>query len=156
MRGAHCDDPDAGRELLDREMFVMDVQLHHVDTDIFGAGVCFLDFSDLAAQLGATPSDLGCPEKLGQLNFIKEVFVDSETDVGILSGLPSGIPQGPSSMAATRDLVNELAGSERALMQAMIDPAIPRAATTGSTAWSSRSGTSRSRLRCRSSSDFRR
>jgi predicted TIM-barrel fold metal-dependent hydrolase len=131
VRGAHCDDPNAGRELLDRETFVMDVQLHHVDTDVFGAGACFLDFSDLAAQLGATPSDLECPEKLGQLNFIKEIFVDSETHVGVLSGLPSGIPQGPASMAATRNLVNQLAGSERALMQAMVDPAIPRGAPTG-------------------------
>src|SRR5262249_21344228 len=31
----HCDDLDAGRELLDREMFVMDVQQHHVDLNLY-------------------------------------------------------------------------------------------------------------------------
>lgn len=127
VRSVHCDDPEAGRQLLDRDMFIMDVQLHHVDLDLFGSGpfFCFLDFREQARRLGAIPDDIDCPENLGQMNFIKEVFVDSETDVGVLSGLPSGVPQGPASMAASRDLVNELAGSQRCLSQAMIDPAIP-------------------------------
>jgi predicted TIM-barrel fold metal-dependent hydrolase len=68
----------------------------------------------------------GCPASVGQANFVKEIFVDSETDVGVISGLPfGGIPLGPAAMIETRDLVNELAGSERCLAQAVCDPAPP-------------------------------
>ena len=50
-----------------------------------------LDFSALARGLGATPSDLDCPEKLGQLNFVKEVLVSSQTSIAVLSGVPNGV-----------------------------------------------------------------
>lgn len=114
---AQCVDLDAGRELLDRrETFVMDVQTHHADTARFpGNTFCFLRFLD---QQGCQQN----PEAIGQLNFVKETFVDSETTVGVISGLPNGVPLGPEVMAQTRDLVNQLAGSERCLSQAMIDP----------------------------------
>jgi hypothetical protein len=113
---AQCVDLDAGRELLDRSMFVMDVQTHHADTVRFpGTTFCFLRFLD---QQGCQQN----PEAIGQLNFVKETFVDSETTIGVISGLPNGVPLGPEVMAETRDLVNQLAGSERCLTQAMIDP----------------------------------
>jgi hypothetical protein len=66
----------------------------------------------------------GCPTVVGQTNFIKEVFVDSETDVGVISGLPfGGIPLGPQAMLETRDRVNSLAGgAERCVAQAVCDP----------------------------------
>ena len=64
-----------------------------------------------------------CPASVGQHNYIKEIFVDSETDVGVFSGLPNGgTPLGPKAMIDTRDLVNQLAGSERSLAQAVCDP----------------------------------
>src|SRR5215468_329322 len=115
----HCDDLGAGRELLDREMFVMDVQQHHVDLNLYPDALgCSLRFVDKMAAGG-------CPASLGQANFVKEVFVDSETDVGVVSGLPfGGVLLGPAAMLETRDLVNELAGSERCLAQAVCDPAL--------------------------------
>ncbi len=119
VKKVHCDDPAAARELLDsKQAFVVDVQQHHVDSSpgFPGDGFCFLEFRD---------SELPCPESIGQANFIKEVFINSETDVGVISGLPYGIPLGPSAMADTRDLINELSGSERALTQAIIDPKAP-------------------------------
>jgi len=121
VKKVHCDDLDAARELLDKKVFVMDVQQHHVDLNLFpdGAG-CFLRFRDRMAAGG-------CPASVGQANFVKEVFVDSETDVGVISGLPyGGVPLGPAAMIETRDLVNELAGAsagaERCLAQAVCDP----------------------------------
>jgi hypothetical protein len=120
-----CEDLDAARELLDRRAtFIMDVQTHHVDTQAFpGNGLCWLRFLD---QQGCQQD----PEILGQLNFVKETFVDSETTIGVISGLPNGVPLGPEVMSQTRDLVNQLAGSERCLSQAMIDPkAAPGAPT---------------------------
>lgn len=124
LQRVQCEDLDAGRELLDRDMFVMDVQTHHADTQMFpGTGLCFLRFLDTQ----------GCqqnPEILGQLNFVKETFVDSQTTVGVISGLPNGVPLGPEVMSQTRDLVNQLAGSERCLSQVMIDPKAAAGAPT--------------------------
>lgn len=121
---AACVDLDAGRELLDRSTFVMDVQTHHADTARFpGTNFCFLRFLD---QQGCQAN----PEAIGQLNFVKETFVDSETTIGVLSGLPNGVPLGPEVMSQTRDLVNQLAGSERCLSQAMIDPKAPAGSPT--------------------------
>ena len=124
VKKVHCEDLAAGRELLDRDFFVMDVQTHHLDLELTRATeICnALDFSALARSLGAAPSDVDCPEKLGQLNFVKEVFVNSQTSIAVLSGVPNGVIFGPDLMFRTRDLVNELAQSERAIMQAMIDP----------------------------------
>jgi predicted TIM-barrel fold metal-dependent hydrolase len=112
-----CDDLDAARELLDRDLFVMDVQQHHVDLNLPNAAAfCFLRFRDKDVAGG-------CPQNLGQMNFVKEVFIDSETDVGVISGLPySGVIITPDAMADTRDLVNQLAGSQRCLAQAVCDP----------------------------------
>ena len=112
-----CDDLDAARELLDRDLFVMDVQQHHVDLNQANPGAfCFLRFRDRDVAGG-------CPQNIGQMNYVKEVFIDSETDVGVISGLPySGVIISPDAMADTRDLVNELAGSQRALAQAVCDP----------------------------------
>ncbi|MCW5893173.1 MAG: amidohydrolase family protein [bacterium] len=123
LKKVHCDDIAAGRELLGRKLFVMDVQQHHVDTAAFpGTGTCFLAFTP---ELRAN-----CPESIAQNNFIREVYVNSETDVGVISGLPYGAPMGPDAMAATRDLINQLAGSERALSQAIIDPKAPQGTVT--------------------------
>jgi hypothetical protein len=126
IKKQHCDDLDAAREVLDRKMFVMDVQQHHVDlqkwadTDVF----CFLDFRP------ELHPGIPCPEDIGQAQYVKDVFVNSETDVGVISGLPAAVPLGPSAMAQTRDLVNQLAGSERALSQAVCDPTAPAGAET--------------------------
>jgi len=111
-----CDDPEAAAELFAADYFVMDVQLHHVDLDAYGSvpGLGFLRFYP--------PEGQGDLQLLSQANFVKEVFVDSETAVGVVSGVPEGYPLPVETMAATRDLVNQLAGSERALSQAMCDP----------------------------------
>ena len=115
-----CDDPEAAREIFKADHFIMDVQLHHVDTELYAnvppQVLCFLRFLEPTVP---------CAERvqhLSQLNFIKEVFVDSETAVGVVSGVPNGIPMPVDTMAATRDLANELAGSQRCVSQCMIDP----------------------------------
>jgi uncharacterized protein len=111
-----CADPEAAAALFAADYFVMDVQLHHVDLDAYGdvPGLGFLRFYP--------PKGQGDLLLLSQANFVKEVFVDSETAVGVVSGVPEGYPLPVETMAETRDLVNQLAGSERALSQAMCDP----------------------------------
>ena len=114
-------DPEAAAGLFDADYFVMDVQLHHVDLEAFGnvRGLASLRFRE---------SNLSVDERLQNLsqeNMIKEVWIDSETAVGVISGVPDGVPMGPEVMAETRDMVNQLSGSNRALSQAMIDPLDP-------------------------------
>jgi len=116
-----CDDPEAAQFLRDR-YFIMDVQSHHVDLTLpflnnpeAIRSICNLRF----LQRDVCRDN---PQLLGQLNFIKEMLVDSETDVAVISGIPGGTILPVDTMAQTRDLANSLSGSERMLSQAMIDP----------------------------------
>jgi hypothetical protein len=126
VRREQCDDPEAARELFRKQYFVMDVQLHHVDTERFN--LPFLGNLLRFRYRGATAEENLA--LLSQMNMIKEVFVDSETAVGVISGIPNGSPLPVDTMAATRDLVNEFAGSQRALSQAMCDPKNPSGSST--------------------------
>lgn len=114
-------DPAAAAGLFDAEYFVMDVQLHHVDLERFGNVRALATLRFLEGNLSVEQR----MQNLSQANMIKEVWVDSETAVGVISGVPDGVPMGPDVMAETRDLVNSLSGSNRALSQAMIDPLDP-------------------------------
>ncbi len=114
-------DPAAAAGMFGREYFVMDVQLHHVDLETFGGITALATLRFLEGNLSVEER----MQNLGQANMIKEVWVDSETAVGIISGVPDGIPMGPDVMAETRDMVNRMSGSNRALIQAMIDPLDP-------------------------------
>jgi len=133
VRREHCDDPAAGRELFEAEYFVLDVQTHHVDLTL-----PYIRPGSLVGQIACNlrflqpdqPCDASKLALLSQANYVKEVFVDSETSVGVISGVPQGTILPPETMAATRDLVNQLAGSERALSQAMIDPTAPPGSST--------------------------
>jgi len=120
VQKVHCEDLDAASERLEtKPYFIVDVQSHYVDQVEFPSpAYCFLRFCN-------EPGDPACADDIsivGQANYIKEMYVDSETHVGVISGLPSGVPLGPESSAETRDLVNSLASSERCIIQAMIDP----------------------------------
>jgi len=128
VRKVDCEDPDAARERLSIDpYFILDVQTHHVDTK-------FPFFRDTPAlfclRFCREAGDALCRddiEVLGQSNYIREMFLDSETHMSVMSGLPSGTPMGPEAMAETRDVANQLAGSERCLTQAVIDPNIDHA-----------------------------
>ena len=125
-----CDDLDAARQLLDpHDLFIMDVQQHHIDTPKWGTLCRGLRF--VPPELPYTIRNVECPEATSQLNYVREVFVDSKTTIGVISGLPFGVPLGPAVMAQTRDLVNGIAGSERAISQAVCDPLAPSNAETG-------------------------
>jgi predicted TIM-barrel fold metal-dependent hydrolase len=66
------------------------------------------------------------PSDLYIENFIKEVFLDSETDVIALSALPSQTEEGnvlpPELLVKTRDWVNELTRSPRVISHGVFTP----------------------------------
>ena len=133
------EDPTAANELFSSEFFILDSQTHHVETDgVPNVGTLTLEqiFS------GCNPESVGrgdctpfAPGNLSRTNYIKEILIDSETTVAMMSGVPAPTTDTQAisndSMAATRCLANELGASERCIMQGMLTPNIPNGAETG-------------------------
>jgi len=132
-------DPAAAREALAGDFFIMDVQTHHAETE-YHKSTGFL--ADLYRNFRGCPSDAvsmfvpegyqctrGELEELSKANYIKEILVDSETSIAVMSGLPSPSEVtrfiSNSEMAATRDYANQMGASERCISQGMITPNIP-------------------------------
>src|SRR5205807_1651850 len=63
---------------------------------------------------------------LNRVHYVKELFGDSDTVMGIISGVPSRSwdknPLPPDQMVATRQYVNDLAGSRRLLSHGLLRP----------------------------------
>lgn len=126
---ADTTDPERAREIFDAEFFVMDVQTHHVDLDgawypALKGAIAGLRFRDFAP---CNFSDTDCKLTLiTRENYIREMFVESETAVGVMSGVPPGaggiLPN--DTMAETRDEVNQLANSQRMLAQMLCEPTL--------------------------------
>src|SRR5262249_4875715 len=96
--------------------FVFDVQTHHVATPRQFPWLLGL------RRLGrpwneALGKDRGTMDDLYLENYIKEVFLDSDTTVAVLSGIPSATESSnilpPDEIARTREVVNRLAASQR-------------------------------------------
>src|SRR5262249_26967334 len=74
----------------------------------------------------ALAQDRGTMDELYLANYIKEIFLDSDTTVAVLSGIPSStdatniLP--PDDMASTRDVINQLAASQRLVAHGLITP----------------------------------
>lgn len=134
-------DPQAARELFRADYFVVDAQTHHVDLD--GAvkrnptlADFFRSFRFCApATLADDSCHPGALDELSRANFLKEVFLDSETAVAMMSGIPAPSRSfqalSNEAMAATRDLGNELGASQRMLTQGMLTPNFPPGNTAG-------------------------
>jgi hypothetical protein len=131
MKKEHCEDLEGGQERLEKDkFFVVDVQTHHAHAPFAPPQTyCFLRFGSYDANLGRfvrrNEAGVACEDTrqlLSQVNYIKEMLIDSETEVAVVSGLPSGFPLAPAKMAETAGLANEMAASERCLFQAMVDP----------------------------------
>lgn len=108
--------------------FVFDDQVHFVHEDFEMEWM--LDYGRYAAEhwnpamLDEVGLDL---DRYRFDNFIKEVFLDSDTKVCLVSSAPTtgdvrGLLVSNDQMAATRELVNRLAGSRRMLCHAVFTP----------------------------------
>jgi len=128
----------AFRERSGDPYFIFDVQLHYVGGSY--------DPSDAeASRRGAVPrrallglrrnsrrlnpkleADTGTLADLSWQNFVKEVFLDSETAMGLISTPPGPYPQEavvpPKEMAHIRDEINRVTQSRRMLAHGLITP----------------------------------
>jgi len=107
------------------DQFVFDIQTHHV-----AAPRQFPQLLGLR-RLGRTwnallEKDRGTMDDLYLENYIKEIFLDSDTSVAVLSGIPSATEAGnilpPDQMAQTREVVNRLASSQRLIIHGLVTP----------------------------------
>lgn len=112
------------------KQFVMDCHTHFLrdDTRI----MVFVGLRETVGKAGWNPALAGNPQTIEDLkfaNYFKEIFLDSDTKVGLISGSPSDIPQDwfltNEMKAAARAKVNKEAGSRRMLSHAIFTPGQP-------------------------------
>ena len=136
-------EPAAFQERTGAPGFIFDVQLHYV-----GAGYDPRD--EEAARKGAVSkgallglrksarrlnpklaSDRGTMADLSWANMVKEVFLDSETSMGLISTPPGPYPQEavvpPREMTHIRDEINRITQSRRMLAHGLITPQLGQA-----------------------------
>ena len=138
VQATEAADPAAFKERSGDPFFIFDVQLHYV-----GAG--YDPQNEEASRRGAVSkgallglrqgsrrlnpklaSDRGTMADLAWANMVKEVFLDSETDIGLISTPPGPYPQEavvpPKEMTHIRDEINRVTQSRRMLAHGLITP----------------------------------
>jgi uncharacterized protein len=119
-----------------KDQLIMDMHTHFLrdDTRI----TTFLDMRKAVGQVGWN-KELGHEQTLDDLkfaNYVKEIFLDSDTKIALISSAPSDIPQDwfltNQQMAAARERVNNKAtpvgsevGTKRLLAHAVFTPGQP-------------------------------
>src|SRR5437879_6514842 len=127
VNAAEMFDPAAAAEGK-KDYFIFDVQTHHVEVDRWKVGgVSVLEFRRLAAAMnpdlrGREPK----PEDVYLENYIKGMFLDSDTDVAVISGVPSLTDDTnilpPEKMATTCNWINTIAKSRRMVAHGLMAP----------------------------------
>ena len=124
-------DLDLARLTLDRQEFIFDVQGHFVNptgawTRALPSSAQPLRFAtDRASCSSQSAPGLASLSCLGWESFIKDVFLDSDTDLVVLSFVPStrkGEPLTIEEAAATAAIVERMEGSHRMLLHGRVNP----------------------------------
>jgi len=136
-------DPAAFQERTGAPLFIFDVQVHYVgagydpgDAESLRKGAVskqgLLGLRRQARRLNPKlASDQGTLADLSWENFVKEVFLDSETAIGLISTPPGPYPQEavvpPKEMTHIRDEINRITQSRRMLAHGLITPQLGQA-----------------------------
>src|SRR5438552_15438335 len=123
-------DMQLARSALDRQEFIFDVQGHFVNptgawTRALPPGAQPLKFTELKGCSAASAPGLGYLQCLGSDAFIKDIFLDSDTDLVVLSFVPStrqGEPLKIEEAAATARIVERMEGTHRVLLHGRVNP----------------------------------
>jgi predicted TIM-barrel fold metal-dependent hydrolase len=124
---AMASEPAAAAAVLAGDEFVFDVQTHHVSPDrSWLAENPHFEFLKRLQQGKCGASDpLRC---YSRHHFVKEVFLDSDTDVAVLSGLPAHPDTSPvlqKEMDETRQVVEMMEGWPRLRVLGQVLPNLP-------------------------------
>jgi predicted TIM-barrel fold metal-dependent hydrolase len=129
---AKLDDQLAASQLGKRE-FIFDVQGHFVNptgawTRRLPPGAKPLQFPSTQCDLAKRPGERAYLDCIGGDQFIKDVFLDSDTDLMVLSFVPSTREDEPLTIeeaTATREIVEKMDGSKRLLLHGRVNPNQP-------------------------------
>jgi hypothetical protein len=110
--------------------FVMDTHTHFLKDDTRLTG--FVRMREAVGRAGWNPGLAGRPQSLEDLkfdNYFKEIFLDSDTKVALISSAPSEVPDDwfltNEMMAKARATVNARLGGRRLLSHAIFTPGQP-------------------------------
>lgn len=125
---AEAADPDKALERAGRlsKQFIFDDQVHFVHDDFQFQGL--LDLRSYAAEHWnpGLKGEQRSFEKIQFRNFLKEIFLESDTKIALLSGAPADKKLNwflsNDALADARALINSVAGSRRMLCHAVIVP----------------------------------
>jgi predicted TIM-barrel fold metal-dependent hydrolase len=136
-------DPAAFRERTGESVFIFDVQVHYVgggydpnneEANRKGAVTKqgLLGLRQRAQRMNPKlADDRGALADLSWQNFVKEVFLDSETAIGLISTPPGPYPQEavvpPKEMTHIRDEINRVTQSRRMLAHGLVTPQLGQA-----------------------------
>jgi predicted TIM-barrel fold metal-dependent hydrolase len=124
-------DPELAMARLEGREFIFDIQGHYVDPNgnwLKGVPVGATPFDwtpKSSCDLARRPGERSYLQCLGPEEFIKDVFLDSDTDMMVLSFVPSRSDAEPVTIeeaAATREIVERLEGSHRLLLHGRVNP----------------------------------
>ncbi|MEO1242555.1 MAG: amidohydrolase family protein [Pseudomonadota bacterium] len=126
-------DADAAMEALDGNEFIFDVQGHYVDPTgawIQNAAPGAKPFSGMpnACVAAADKDDLEYLKCLNADEFVKDVFLDSDTDMMVLSFVPSRRDAEPLTIEEadqTRRIVDAMEGDHRLMLHGRVNPNQP-------------------------------
>ncbi|MCK9540474.1 MAG: amidohydrolase [Novosphingobium sp.] len=112
------------------DQFIMDMHTHFLRDD---TGLLkFVQMRESVAAQGWNPQLKEGEQTIEDLkfeNYFKEIFLDSDTKIALISSAPSEIPEDwfltNRQMAQTRERINNRAGSKRMLTHAIITPEKP-------------------------------
>lgn len=126
---AEAADPGAAGERLAslRNQFIFDVQTHFVSDRYTGKGL--LGLRELAKEWNPQLKGEQTLDDIRYANYLKEVFLESDTTIGLLSSAPTDNPESwflhnPQIFAA-REKINSEASSRRLLAHAIFTPGQP-------------------------------
>ncbi len=114
-------DRDTADALLGGREFIFDIQGHYVPPNVARTlkPACTADHTPVSRDY------MAC---LGADDFIKDVFMDSDTDMMVLSFIPSAPENEPLTIeeaAATREIVDKMNGNHRLLLHGRVNPNQP-------------------------------
>jgi predicted TIM-barrel fold metal-dependent hydrolase len=126
-------DPQAAAAELGKREFIFDVQGHFVNptgawTKRLPPGAKPLQFPSTSCDLSKLPGERAYLNCIGPDQFVKDVFLDSDTDLMVLSFVPSTREDEPLTIeeaSATRDIVEKLEGSQRLMLHGRVNPNQP-------------------------------
>ena len=110
-------DPATAEASLGKKEFIFDVQGHYVPPDVAAERKAECAKFDYVSR-----DYMRC---LGADDFVKDVFLDADTDMMVLSFVPSKRDEEPITIEeadATRRIVDELEGTQRLLIHGRVNP----------------------------------